>query len=147
VTTAGADIASLIPHQGAMRLLDAVVEWNAERIVCVSERHRNPDNPLRTDGRLSSLAAIEFAAQAMAIHQRLTGETAAAAPSIGMLLSVRQCTLGRDRLDDCAAELTVEATLIAAGAGGSSYGFAVRCGDVTLAAGRASVALVTEGRP
>ena len=40
-------IAALIPHQGAMCLLERVIEWDKDRIVLATSTHRAPDNPLR----------------------------------------------------------------------------------------------------
>jgi predicted hotdog family 3-hydroxylacyl-ACP dehydratase len=140
---AGARVAELVPHQGAMCLLDVVVAWDRERIVCHSERHRALDNPLREHGRLSSLHAIEFAAQAMAAHQRLAVETARRA-RYGLLMSVRQCSFFCDRLDTLASPLMIEATRVAASAEALTYAFDVGCAGEPIAKGRASVLLVSE---
>jgi len=59
-------IAGMIPHAGAMHLLDGVLSWDADRIRCSSRTHRDRQNPLRMDGQLSALCGIEYAAQAMA---------------------------------------------------------------------------------
>ena len=40
------EIRTLIPHAGLMCLLDSVLRWDDESIVCVSETHRDPANPL-----------------------------------------------------------------------------------------------------
>ena len=139
----GDAIAKLIPHQGAMCLLDTIVRWDRETIVCESARHLAPDNPLRAHGRLSVLHAIEFAAQAMAAHQRLTGEHPTA-PHCGLLISVRQCTFARERLDDCASPLVIETSRIASTADALTYRFAVAAAGEPVADGRASVMLVEE---
>jgi len=143
VLIAGVRIAELVPHQGAMCLLDAVVEWDRERIVCHSDRHRAIDNPLRVRGRLSSLHAIEFAAQAMAAHQRLAGDSVASA-RYGLLVSVRQCTVAVEHMETCASPLVIEATRIASTAQALTYAFRVGTIDTTIAKGRASVLLVGE---
>ena len=74
-----------IPHHGRMCLLDEVIEWDAQHIRCRSATHRDPDNPLRSHGRLGIACGIEYAAQAMALHGALAahGTLAAAAPSGG----------------------------------------------------------------
>ena len=61
-------IRRLIPHAGAMCLIDSVSAWIPSRIDCSSDTHRDPDHPLRRDGRLAALHAFEYAAQAAAIH-------------------------------------------------------------------------------
>ncbi|HEX4195016.1 MAG TPA: phosphotransferase, partial [Stellaceae bacterium] len=83
-----AEIATLIPHAGKMCLLDRVIAWDEQRIACQSTAHRDPDNPLRKDGRLGVLAAIEFAAQAMAAHGRLAGAIGER-PRAGIIASLR----------------------------------------------------------
>ena len=47
-----AGIAARIPHQGRMCLLDRVLEWDDNRILCSAASHRAGDNPLRAHGRL-----------------------------------------------------------------------------------------------
>ena len=59
-----AEIRALIPHAGLMCLLDRVLQWDDESIVCVSQTHRDSNNPLRRDRRLSALHAVEYGAQA-----------------------------------------------------------------------------------
>ena len=137
------EIAKMVPHSGAMCLLDAVVAWDRAQIVCHSVRHQAEDNPLRSRNRLSALHAIEFAAQAMAVHQRLSAD-GSSRPSYGLLVSLRQCTFASDRLDTCASPLVIEATRIASTADALSYRFSVGTIETPIAAGRASVLLVRE---
>ena len=106
-----AGIAGLIPHSGAMCLLDGVVAWDAWRIRCTSRSHRDPHNPLRADGRLPALCAIEYAAQAMAVHGSLAGSISAP-PRAGFLASVRGVIINRDRFDDLEDELIVDAETV-----------------------------------
>jgi predicted hotdog family 3-hydroxylacyl-ACP dehydratase len=75
------EIARLIPHAGAMCLLDAVVSWDADRIRCVSRTHRDPDNPLRAGAELDAVCGIEYAAQAMALHGGLALSAGAPTPA------------------------------------------------------------------
>ncbi|MEP7182210.1 MAG: hydroxymyristoyl-ACP dehydratase [Betaproteobacteria bacterium] len=134
------DIAALVPHAGAMSLLDAVMAWDDGHIVCHSGRHRAEDNPLRDGDRLAAVHAIEFAAQAMAAHQRLTSARVTR-PQYGLLVSVRQCTFATDRLEACASPLVIEATRIAATTEALTYRFTVGPAGNVLVAGRASVLL------
>ena len=71
-------IASKIPHQGSMCLLDEVLAWNEQRIVCSAVSHTSPENPLRLAGRLGSANGVEYAAQAMAVHGALLAPATAA---------------------------------------------------------------------
>ncbi|SCC92600.1 putative 3-hydroxylacyl-(Acyl carrier protein) dehydratase-like protein [Thiomonas sp. X19] len=67
-------IAAHIPHQGSMCLLDAVLRWDAQHIVCSATSHRDASNPLRQFDRLGAACGIEYAAQAMAVHGALVAE-------------------------------------------------------------------------
>jgi predicted hotdog family 3-hydroxylacyl-ACP dehydratase len=141
------DIARLIPHAGAMCLLDGVLSWSATQIRCVSESHRAMDNPLRRDGRLRAPCGVEYAAQAMAIHGALTaGETAGVnPPRVGYLASLRAVTVHADRLDQLPGPLAVEAERLGGNADRAIYGFTLRYADRVLLNGRAAVALVGRG--
>jgi predicted hotdog family 3-hydroxylacyl-ACP dehydratase len=135
-----AAIAALLPHQGAMCLLDGVLEHDEAHIVCISSRHRDPAHPLAADGRLSPVVAIELAAQAMALHGALAGGGAAGTMH-GRLARVRDCVLECDRMDVLTAPLVVEAVRIAGGARALSYRFSVRAGRDGVASGTVLVAL------
>jgi len=132
----------LLPHAGAMCLIDTVLAWDREHIICETARHRAIDNPLRAHGRLAAIHAIEFAAQAMAAHRRLA-DAEADMPARGLLVSVRDCSFAVGRLDDCENALVVEAIRIAATANAITYRFTVGPAGHPLAQGRACVALVT----
>ena len=135
-----AAIARLLPHQGSLCLLDGVLSHDDERIVCVSERHRDPAHPLATAAGLSSVVAIELAAQAMALHGALVGGRDAP-PLHGRLARVRDCVLECERMDTLAGPVVVEAVRLAAGGGALSYRFAVRAGRDAVASGSILVAL------
>ena len=66
-----AGIEALIPHRGPMCLLDRMTSWDETRIECVAVNHRDPRHPLRSASGLLASAAIEYAAQAMAVHGAL----------------------------------------------------------------------------
>lgn len=134
------EIAALIPHAGAMCLLDRVLSWDAAGILCAARSHLDPANPLRRAGRLSAVCGLEYALQAAALHGALRdGERQPA----GYVASLRGVALHADRLDDPArGELRVAATLERAETGGLLY--ALRVDDergAPLVAGRATVAL------
>mgnify|MGYP003537499219 CR=1 FL=1 len=133
-------IAAHIPHQGAMCLLEGVRDWSTERIVCTARSHTQPGNPLWAAQRLGAAAAIEYAAQAMAVHGALLAP-AAAPPRSGYLTSVRDVRLHVLRLDDCAAVLEVIAERLSGNDQLIVYHFEVRQGERCLADGRASVVL------
>jgi predicted hotdog family 3-hydroxylacyl-ACP dehydratase len=133
-------IAAHIPHQGGMCLLDRVLEWHGQRIVCEAVSHTDPQNPLRDAGRLGAATGVEYAAQAMAVHGALLAQTDAA-PTQGYLTSVRSLILHVDRLDDVADPLRVTAERLSGDARLILYQFSLHCGERCLIEGRASVVL------
>jgi len=135
-----AAIAGLLPHAGTMCLLDEVVSWTHTAIVCRTSSQRRPDHPLRSAGRLPALAAIEYAAQAMAVHHGLARQ--AGRPRLGYLARLREVVLHVARLDEIEGELLVSAEQLAAGSSQSKYDFQVRGQGRELAAGQALVVLV-----
>jgi predicted hotdog family 3-hydroxylacyl-ACP dehydratase len=135
-----AEIAGLIPHAGAMCLLDGVTHWDSTRIRCVSRSHLDPGNPMRVDGCLPALCGIEYAAQAMAVHGGLAGSVQGK-PRRGLLASLREVVCRRQRLDDLDGELVVEAAREAGDGGRVIYSFHVRVGETEVLSGRAAVVL------
>lgn len=104
-----AEILTLIPHRGAMCLLDGVLAWDAASIVCTSMTHRDPGNPLRRRDRLAALAACEYGAQAMAVHGGLLARAAGRQAPPAYLAALRDARLYIDRLDTVEDLLTVSA--------------------------------------
>ena len=133
-------IARLVPHGGAMCLLDRALAWDAESIACEADRHRDPANPLRRDGGLPAVCGVEYALQAMALHGALL---AGGAPQpAGYLSSLRDVSLGgAARLDTVAGPLGVRARALAAEAGGFIYRFEVEGGGRPLLTGQAAIIL------
>lgn len=134
-------IAARIPHSGRMCLLDSLERWSADAVVCRSSSHRDADNPLRSGNALLAPAAIEYAAQAMALHGALCAAPGSA-PRGGFLASVRQVRLQVARLDDIDGEIEVSAERLAGDASQAMYRFALH--DATgalLVDGRATVIL------
>lgn len=130
----------LLPHSGAMCLLDSVTHWDDVRIDCRAAGHRDPNHPLRLDGCLPAVVAIEYAAQAMAVHGGLRAPPdQGAAP--GYLVAVRNAQLHAGRLDDITADLEISATCLVADPIGLAYDFTVSAGGQLVAEGRATVAL------
>ena len=121
-------IARRVPHAGEMCLLDEVLEWNARRIRCRSDSHRRVANPLRAGARLGAECAVEYAAQAAALHGALLREASGDAPSRlapGRLASVRDLRLRVVRLDDTPHGLVCDVVLIASDAIVRQYAFEV----------------------
>ena len=134
-------IAQRIPHQGRMCLLDQMLHWTDRQIECSATSHTAADNPLRSARGLLAPCAIEYAAQAMALHGALTAPAGVRA-SPGYLASVREVRLSVLRLDDIAGALQVRAQRLAGDASLVSYAFSVAdASGRLLADGRASVVL------
>lgn len=129
-----------VPHKGTMCLLERVVEWSDQRIVCEAISHTDPANPLRDAARLGAATGVEYAAQAMAVHGALLAPSDAA-PTQGYLTSVRGLSLHTDRLDDAGGPLTVTAERLSGDARLILYQFTLHCGEHCLLEGRASVVL------
>lgn len=148
-TLTRAGIAALIPHSGTMCLLARLDAWDLQRIVCAATNHRDADHPLRTRRGLLAACAIEYAAQAMALHGALIGRATGAPATPGYLASARGVQLQVLRLDDLPAtgrdtdELRIEATRQAGDARQILYAFTVHHAGRALAEGRAAVVLNT----
>jgi len=142
-TLDGAGIAALIPHSGSMCLLARLEAWDTQRIRCSAANQRDTQHPLRTASGLLSPAAIEYAAQAMALHGALIGQAAGSAARPGFLASTRGVRLHRLRLDDLNGELQIEAVRQAGDSAQILYSFSVTHAGAQVADGRATVVLNT----
>jgi predicted hotdog family 3-hydroxylacyl-ACP dehydratase len=138
-------IARLVPHQGAMCLLDRALAWDAEGILCEAETHRSPENPLRREGGggLPAVCGLEYALQAMALHGAVLAE--GAPQPAGYLSSLRDVSLRRARLDGVAGALRIRATALVAEAGGFVYRFEVEGEGEILLSGQAAIILPRVG--
>ena len=134
------DIAQLVPQQGPMCLLSGIARYDRESIVCHAVSHRDAGNPLRCADRLPALAAIEYAAQALAAHCALLGGAAGR----GLLAGVRQVVMHVERLDDIEGPLQVRAERLVANGRHLLYAFAVETGARLLVSGRVAVVLDEE---
>lgn len=132
-------IAKLVPHHGAMCLLEEVLEWDAGSIACRASSHRDPANPLRSRGGLAAIVGIEYAAQAVAVHGGLTEKLVT--PRAGYLAALRDVACFTERLDTEPGDLTVRATKVAAEGGRLLYDFRIEGGGRELLKGRLSVVL------
>jgi predicted hotdog family 3-hydroxylacyl-ACP dehydratase len=139
-------IAALIPHQGAMCLLEHVVEWNAQSIRLTTATHTSSANPLRSAGRLRAVHLCEYGAQAMAVHGGLVAQATGGRAEPGLLVSLRDVKLYCDYIDTLTGELTVEAQRLLEGGGSWQYRFTVKHADTVLAEGRAAVIAARSSR-
>lgn len=141
-----AGIASRIPHAGAMCLLDGMLSWTIDEIVCRAGNHADPAHPLRLAAGLPAASALEYASQAMALHGALCAP-AGDGPLPGFLASARGVQLHVQRLDDAPGPLRVRARRLAGDAGQAMYGFELHdAAERLLVDGRATVVFGTQLR-
>ncbi len=107
-------LCELIPHFGNMCLLNEVSSWDDNTITCLSKSHLDPKNPLRDDDGLACINAIEYAAQAIAIHAALNqqNDVESATSSKGYLVQVKNVTFKNIDLSLLNDNLTITATQI-----------------------------------
>lgn len=130
---------SLIPHAGAMCLLDAIVAWDADSIHARGFSHQRLDHPLRSDGQLRALHLCEYGAQAMAVHGGLLARAQGTSAQPGYLVSLREVDLLVARIDELPGTLDVHAQRLLSGEGHWQYAFRIEHAGALLAQGRAAV--------
>lgn len=136
-----AQIALLVPHHGAMCLLDSAESWSESRILCHATNHLDPANPLRRNGRLGMICGAEYGFQAAALHGALCA--GGIAQPAGYVAALRLAHQAQAYLDDPSlGTLCVEAELSAASVAGLVYEFRLLCAAGTLLlAGRGTIKL------
>jgi predicted hotdog family 3-hydroxylacyl-ACP dehydratase len=134
-----AEICTLIPHSGLMCLLDSVAQWDDRSIVCVTNTHRDPANPLRRDGRLSALHAFEYGAQAAAVHGGLRARSVGTIAPPGYLAALRNGRLHAIHLDDITSPLQICATRLLGDGANTVYDCRVSAGNLLIAEGRITI--------
>jgi predicted hotdog family 3-hydroxylacyl-ACP dehydratase len=134
-----AEIRTLIPHSGRMCLLDEVMQWDDRSIVCSTNTHRDPANPLLRGGRLSAVHAFEYGAQAAAVHGGLRARAAGATAPPGYLAALRDGRLHATRLDDIASPLQIRATRLVGNGANTVYECRISAGNVPIAEGRITI--------
>ncbi len=130
-------IQRIVPQTGAMCLLEAVTRWDATQIVCRA-LPPNAAHPLARDGVVPAVAAVEYAAQATAIHGALLNN--ATAPQAGLLAKLTDVTLDCDSVPVNGGPLNVQAALVSASAAGCLYTFKVTTVLGPIAQGRLMIA-------
>jgi predicted hotdog family 3-hydroxylacyl-ACP dehydratase len=132
-------IAQLIPHQGAMSLLDRVASWDESHIVALAATHRATDHPLRNNGRLRAVHLCEYGAQAAALHGGLLARAAGTTAAPGYLVSLRDVRFACQRIDDLDGELQIRAELLLQDSVSWQYLFEASHDGSTLATGRLAI--------
>ena len=131
-----AEIRTLIPHSDLMCLLDDVMQWDDRSIVCITNTHRDPGNPLRRGGCLSALHAFEYGAQAAAVHGGLRARSVGMTAASGYLAALRDGRLHAARLDQIHLPLRICATRLFGDRANTVYEFVLSAANVLVAEGR-----------
>lgn len=134
-----AALAALIPHAGAMCLLEGVLDWNATHIHARSASHAHADHPLRRDGVLHALHLCEYGAQTAAVHGALIARAAGAIPHPGLLAALREVRLYATSVNPAGGALDIEAECQLSDAHGAQYAFRIAQDGCLLATGRATI--------
>jgi predicted hotdog family 3-hydroxylacyl-ACP dehydratase len=132
-------VTNLIPHQGAMCLLDSIDTWDERTIMCHATSHWRPDHPLKGGSGLRALCAIEYGAQAAAAHACLLAGPDPPSHPPRFLASVRDVVMSGLRLDALDDPLTILAELILSQRGGHIYDITVAAGPNSILTGRITV--------
>ena len=132
-----AQIQGRVPHAGAMCLLDSVLSWDATTIVCQAAAP-TPAHPLARARGVPAIAAVEYAAQAAAVHGSLLDDTAV--PRTGMLAKLADVELSAAALGEAGGPLNVRAELLSRVESGCMYAFEVSDRYACVARGRLLVA-------
>jgi predicted hotdog family 3-hydroxylacyl-ACP dehydratase len=135
------ELTTFLPHAGAMRLIDRVESWDDTTIQCSTWSHHDSANPLRHGTHLEAVTGLEYAAQAMGVHVGLLNRTRSTEGLIGYVGGLRDVVLSVDRLDDCPAELTINASRVFEGDNSFMYQFSISSGGRDVMSGRASIFL------
>jgi len=134
-----AEIRTLIPHSDLMCLLDDVMQWDDRSIVCITNTHRDPANPLRRGGCLSALHAFEYGAQAAAVHGGLRARSVGMTAASGYLAALRDGRLQAARLDQIHLPLRICATRLFGDRANTVYEFVLSAAAVLVANGRVTI--------
>lgn len=120
-----------------MCLLERVLAWDEASIRCATGAHRDPDCPLRREGRLSAVCTVEMGLQAMALHGALVGD---GPQPQGFVATLGGIEVAGGFADEAAAPLIVRAWLLARERLGCAYRFEVGPPDgPALSSGRATI--------
>ena len=97
-------IAELMPHKGDMMLLDKLISWSEDQISCLGWTPGLELHPLREDvsGKpsLPAFNALEYAAQAIALHGILKGQVGETGPRSAFIAGLQELSWSqRDLLD------------------------------------------------
>jgi len=128
-----------LPHSGSMCLVDEVVKWDRDSVRCRVSSHRQADNPLRVGDELPAICALEYAAQAFALHGLLVADEfndKAPDSSRAFLALVNTLDLHVKRLDDCDGDLVIAGRVVFRQSGSAVYQFEIHAATRLLVNGQ-----------
>ena len=143
--TALAPVYAKLPHAGGMRLLEQAARWDEDTIRCLTSTHRAQDNPLRSAGGLAAVHAIEYAAQAAAVHGILCGPLDGG--PVLLLAAAGDVELLCSHLDNIPGALSIDARLEARVGASARYRFVVGDGERPYARGTITLMPGAEAGP
>jgi predicted hotdog family 3-hydroxylacyl-ACP dehydratase len=136
-TLARHDIERLLPQKGAMCLIDAALECTPEAIVCSADASRR-DHPLREAQGVPAVHAIEYGAQAAALHRLMLGQQSGSVTG-GLMLQLRDVQFSVEWLDRLPQPLQITARCAMSSSEAARYRFEIHaagslasCGELTL---------------
>ena len=134
-------ISQLVPQADAMCLLDEVTDWGPTHVSCKAQAP-GADHPLLRDGQVPAVMAVEYAAQASAVHGALSEP--ATAQRAGMLATLVDVDLRATGVAQDDGPIAVEATMLGRTGNGCLYSFSVAVAGAIVVEGRLVVALAPE---
>ncbi len=135
-------ICQLLPHSGAMCLLDHVANWDQDKISCIAFSQLNINNPLRFNNRLLTGSTIEYAAQAMGLHRSLLSMKSKS-PKVGYLALIKNFKFYFDYIDQ-EDQLNIECVSISSFLNGFMYEFKIKNDNKLISKGTAMIVVPQE---
>ena len=133
------ELCHLLPHSGAMCLLDSVLHWDATTIVCTASSHTEPQNPLRLREGLETVCGLEYAAQAIGVHICLTASSTNKGLAMGYLGGIKHVKFHSPHLHTFSDGLEIQSEILLGQETSFIYSFIVKAGLMVLLEGRASI--------
>lgn len=132
------DIAPLLPHAAPMILIESPIESAENYLMCRTDSHLLANHPLRIEGILNIFSGIEYAAQAMALHARLSGAPGQEGeqPPRGFVATASKVKAFAARLDQYPHPLLVRVDRIASSRDSSLYSFIIKADEILLLEGQ-----------
>jgi len=132
------EIALLLPHGSSMRLIDSVIRFDENKILCKTFSHTNPKNPLAVDGRLPLMAYLEYAAQAAGLHLGLAqNKNKSNAPTVGYVGTLKDIRF--TFFDPITEELYITADILIKEEKNAIYHFVIKTSTRMIVEGRISL--------